>query len=425
MHVPREERPGDHCGHHRAERAGRPEDTLRGGRASGRRSASDDRVEGRTEKPFRDTLEDDHRDDQDRVRERRVQGPRERHPERAQHDERHGTVPVRPAPRQRRDDHDAEAERREREPDEADVGAQPGHPEAPDHVVGADGEVAAQVHDERCHQETVPEGGGRAGGWIQCGITGGDMARHRAAKDGEGEQDRSACHGGRAEDEGKSVAAAQGRPDAAEGGSQQEATHLGRPIEPERRSTPGGGRGVQDVGARRRVVGRRREAGEPPSKQERRGAGHQQRHRHDGRGGHHPDEHQQALVAAVGEHPEERLADQAGGGPRGHDPAERRGVDPVLGQVERQHREQRPEPQPQDRLGDQDGQDREGRGKPPADTLEGGGRHAGHRTAGQARRNRCRAGAAARSMPRRDAGPACPRARRRASRSGARARARQ
>ena len=186
----------------------------------------------------------------------------------------------------------------------------------------------------------------------------------------------AASHGHAAEDEGEDVPAAERRSDAPEGRAEEEAAHLGRAVEPERGPALRGRRGVEDVGPRGRVVGGGREAGEGPGEQEGRDAGQDERHRDHDSGRQEAGQHQEPLVAAIGEPAEERLAQEARGRPGRDDPAQGRGVDPLLRDVERQDRQERAEAHPEDGLGDQDGEDRERPGKPPADTPGAGVGHA-------------------------------------------------
>ena len=66
-----------------------------------------------------------------------------------------------------------------------------------------------------------------------------------------------------------------------------------------------------------------------------------------------PDDHQRDARRPIGQPAEERLADEPGGRPRRDDDAEQREIDALLGEVERQDRQQRPEPEPHDELGEQ------------------------------------------------------------------------
>ena len=387
-------------GDDRPQGAGRAVDALRRGRPPGRRSARDHRVEGRTQERERDALAEDQRNHQQRVLKERVEDPGGGRAETPQDHEDEGTALIRPASGDGREHQDAEPEDGEGQADEAEVGAEPGHPQAPDHLVGPRGEVAPHVDDDRRQEEPVPQGSGRArercGGGsqprarVRPGAGGTSVRPNRGGRrirfddvhwkrpphDREAEQDGGRDHRDAAEDEREDVPATECGPDGPEGGPEQEPTHRRSAVEAERRAALVGGRGVEDVGARGRVVGGRGEAGESARQHEGRNPGDHERHRdHDGR---HQEaaQHQDPLVAAIGEPAEDRLAHEPRGRPGSDDPAQRRDVDSLLAQVERHDREERAEAQPEDRLGEQDGEDRKPPGEPPAETPGAGVAHA-------------------------------------------------
>ena len=89
-------------------------------------------------------------------------------------DERERAAPVHQAPGQRRQEQDRQPEHREREPDQAEAGPEPLQEEAPDHLVGAGREVAADVDDERRDQAAIEQAHRDA-----AGLGGVALERHR------------------------------------------------------------------------------------------------------------------------------------------------------------------------------------------------------------------------------------------------------
>ena len=87
-----------------------------------------------------------------------------------------------------------------------------------------------------------------------------------------------------------------------------------------------------------------------------------------------PGDHQRHARRPVGEPAEDRLADESGGGPRRDDDAEERQVDALIGEVQRQDGQQRPEAEPHDELGEQQREDPAPAVEPGVQAVRGGER---------------------------------------------------
>ena len=121
---------------------------------------------------------------------------------------------------------------------------------------------------------------------------------------------------------------------------------------------------VDEVGASGRVVHRRRHPRARPQDDERHGANDEQGQDREHRGQHQAPDHHRPPGDPIRQPTEERFADQASGRPcRDHD-TQGGQVHAVLGEVDRQDREQRTEAEPDGGLGEEERQDRPPLGQP-------------------------------------------------------------
>jgi hypothetical protein len=151
------------------------------------------------------------------------------------------------------------------------------------------------------------------------------------------------------------------RPDR---GTEQEPAHLGRAVQPERLAVALGRRRIGEEA--RAPPGRRSAAPSPEAPRSTTNAAAPVNT--SGRPRTDPSRRSPMTISgrarrAVGQPAEDRLADEAGRRPGGDDHAERGQVDALLGEVQRQHRQQAAEPQPDDELGHEQRQDRRPSGR--------------------------------------------------------------
>ena len=130
----------------------------------------------------------------------------------------------------------------------------------------------------------------------------------------------------------------------------QQPAHLHRAVQPECLASPLRRRRIGQVAARGRVVQRGRQPGPGAQEDERQRADEDERQQAEHAGRDQPDDHQRHPRGPVREPAEDRLADEPGSRPRRDDDAEQRQVDALLGEVDRQDRQQRTEPEPHDEL---------------------------------------------------------------------------
>ena len=169
--------------------------------------------------------------------------------------------------------------------------------------------------------------------------------------------DRGDDRGDRAEHEDERDPTELRGPERADRRAEQQAAHLRRPVQPERLAAPVRWRRVGQEAARGRVVDGRTETGTRAQQHERHRPGEDERQRPEHAGRDEPDDHQRHPLGAVRQPAEDRLADEACRRPRGDDDAERREVDALLDEVERQDGQQAAEPQPDDELRDEERRD--------------------------------------------------------------------
>ena len=184
-----------------------------------------------------------------------------------------------------------------------------------------------------------------------CVRTGVSWTRRR---DGEGRHER----GDRAEDEDEADAAEPVGAERADRGTEQQAAHLGRAVQPERLAAALRRRRVGQVAARRGVVDRRAEPGS------RRAAARNGRAPVKTRGSAPRTPVTSSPMTISGTRPVRSASqpkigsrDEPRGRPCRDDQPERREVEALLGEVQRQHREEPAEPEPHDELGHQERQD--------------------------------------------------------------------
>ena len=282
---------------------------------------------------------------------------------------------------ERREQQDRQPEHRERQPDQVEPGAEVLEEQAPDDLVGAAREVAAGVDHEGRDQAAVPEArrGARsvlaAGSAVGVEVRGGPPRRWRARRGGNSVASgrrgrvrplsRSPCprramgdggepRGDAAEDEHERDPAEPRRPRARRSPGRAAARPSGprRTARTPRRGAPAASR---RSGSRARP-GRRSPSTSPaPARRMRNASGPVKT---SGRRLKTPvddeaDDHQRDARRPVGEPAEDRLADEAGRRPGGDDDPEEREVDALLREVQGQDRQQRPEAEPDDELGEQ------------------------------------------------------------------------
>ncbi len=148
------------------------------------------------------------------------------------------------------------------------------------------------------------------------------------------------------------------RPDRSDDRAEDEATHLRRRVEPEGLAALVLLGLLDDRAAGRGVVHAHAEAGDKAQDEELHRAVKGQRQERRRRQHDQAGEHQTAARRPIGQPAEERLEDEVRRGPGGEDDAQRRRVDALFGDVERQHGQQGPEPDDGHELGHEDGHDR-------------------------------------------------------------------
>ena len=161
----------------------------------------------------------------------------------------------------------------------------------------------------------------------------------------------------RAEDEDERDAPELCRPEGADRRAEQQPAHLRGSVQAEGLPAPVRRGRVGQEATRGRVVDGGTKPGSGAQQDEGQGPGEDQRQRPEHAGRDEADDHQRDSLGPVGEPAEDRLADETRGGPCGDDDAKGRKVDPLLREVERQDREQAPEPQPDHELGDEERRD--------------------------------------------------------------------
>ena len=284
---------------------------------------------------------------------------------------------------------DRQPEHRERQPDQGQVRAEALEEQAPDDLVRATGVVAAGVDDEGRDEPAVeqahrPPGLGPADLGLGRGMVGGEVGgqpsleERRVRREGrpvrrrrrvdvplvalladpERDADRRDDRGDRAEHEHERDATELGRPERADRRAEEQAAHLGRPVQPERLAAPVRWRGVGQEAAGGGVVDRRAQTGAGAQQHEGECPGQDQRQRPEDARHHQPDDHERHALRPVGQPAEDGFADQPRRRPRGDDDTERREVDALLDEVQREDRQQATEPEPDDEFGDEQRQDR-------------------------------------------------------------------
>ena len=211
--------------------------------------------------------------------------------------------------------------------------------------------------------------------------------RMRPARQGglaDGQADRGGrderCHAAEHEDE--PVAAHEGGAERADRGPEQQPAHLRRAVQAEGLAAPGRFGRVGEEAPGGGVVRGRGQPGRSPQQDERERSGQDQGEGREDAGCDEPDHHDRHPRGAVGQPPECRFAHEPRRRPGGDDQPERRQVDALLLEVERQDREQRAEPEPHDELGGEQRDDRapaieprRGSGREPGTRGPGSGRH--------------------------------------------------
>ena len=260
------------------------------------------------------------------------------------------------------------------------VRAEPFEEQAPDDLVRAAGVVPAEIDDERGDEPAVEQPHRLPGSRRDVR---GEVRREpalderRVRRQGrhvrrprrvdvplvallthpQRDPDRGDDRGDRAEHEDERDPAELRGPERADRRAEQQPTHLRGPVQPERLTTPVRRGRIGQEATRGRVVDGRTEAGTRAQQHERHRPGEDERQRPEHAGRDQPDDHQRDPLGAVRQVAEDRLADEASGRPRGDDDAERRQVDPLLDEVERQDGQQATEPQPDDEFGHEERRD--------------------------------------------------------------------
>ncbi len=187
--------------------------------------------------------------------------------------------------------------------------------------------------------------------------TGAGRVRVAALATEHGDRDRRqhGRHAGKDEDEADTAeTVGADRPDRR---AEQQPAHLGRPVEPERLTVTLRWRRVRQVPAGRRIVDRGGQPDRRPQDEEGERPGDRQRQDREHAGQQEPGHHQRDSGGPVGEPAEDGLADEPGGRPGGDHQPERGEIDALLGEIERQDRQEAAEAEPHDELGEQERRD--------------------------------------------------------------------
>ena len=185
-----------------------------------------------------------------------------------------------------------------------------------------------------------------------------------------------------AEHEDEPVAAHERGAERADRRPEQQPAHLRRAVQAEGLAAPGRFGRVGEEAACGGVVRGRGQPGRSPQQDERERSGQDQGKGREDAGCDEPDHHDRHPRGAVGQPAECRFAHETRRRPGGDHQPERRQVDALLLEVERQDREQRAEPEPHDELGSEQRDDRapaieprRGSGCEPGTRGLGSGRH--------------------------------------------------